>query len=64
MNTSQIGKAVFTPLVCMSIMSSVSPDALYNTLSICPDYMEAHCPPVCHPFVMYLSFYPPVLTSR
>lgn len=47
MNTSQIGKAVFTPLVCMSIMSSVSPDALYNTLSICPDYMEAHSP-LCH----------------
>ena len=47
----------------MSVMSSVSPDdTLY--LSICPDYMEVHCPPVCHPFVMYLSLCPSVLMSR
>lgn len=45
--------------VCMFVITCVSPDnTLY--LSICPDNAKAQHPPICHPFVMYLSLCPSV----
>lgn len=43
----------------MFVITCVSLDnTLY--LSICPDDMEAHCSPLCHPSIMYLSLCPHV----